>query len=197
MLFPLNNNPGRRSPSPPHRATSPHRAGSPSNTHESTEKVKRNPKGGVLITPEEITVAFSMLDYEKSGQISLATLKKRLGMLFPEMTAKEFRFLMNNKKDLSIDDLKELLLENELNNYDPVIDAFKVFDPEGRGVVDEDVLRQAFVSFGLGELSDEELQVLRKVIMHSLFPLIRSNQQSFFVYFLIRVPILITMVQSD
>ncbi len=169
MLFPLNNNPGRRSPSPPHRATSPHRAGSPSNTHESTEKVKRNSKGGVLITPEEITVAFSMLDYEKSGQISLATLKKRLGVLFPEMTAKEFRFLMNNKKDLNIDDLKELLLENELNNYDPVIDAFKVFDPEGRGVVDEDVLRQAFVSFGLGELSDEELQVLRKVNMHSLF----------------------------
>jgi len=150
------------SPSHPRSLSPPRRVGSPSNVPEG-EKFKKNAKGGVQITPEEISVAFSMLDFEKSGQLSLATLKKRLGVLFPEMTAKEFRFLMNNKKDLTIDDLQELLLENELTGYDPIVDAFKVFDPEGRGSMDEDILRQAFVSFGLGELSDEELQVLRKV----------------------------------
>lgn len=60
--------------------------------------VKRNNKGGVLVTPEDITNAFSMLDIEKTGTLTLATMKKRLSILFPDMTAKEYRFLMNNKK---------------------------------------------------------------------------------------------------
>jgi hypothetical protein len=46
------------------------------------DKVKKNAKGGVLITTEEIQTAFSLLDAEKSG-ITLPVLKKRLGVLFP------------------------------------------------------------------------------------------------------------------
>lgn len=34
--------------------------------------------------------------------------------------------LMNNKADMTIDDLREVLLENELTNFDPVAEAFKV-----------------------------------------------------------------------
>ena len=70
---------------------------------------------------------------------------------------------MNNKKEINIEDLKELLLDNELQHFDPIADAFKVFDPEGKGVLNEDKLRQAFISFGLGELSDEELDILKRV----------------------------------
>lgn len=125
--------------------------------------MKKNSKGGVLITPEEITTAFQLLDSERTGQLTIATLKKRLGTLFPEMSAKEFRFLMNNKKEITIEDLKELLVDNELTNFDPVADAFKVFDPEGKGVINEDKLRAAFISLGLGELSDEELDILKRV----------------------------------
>ena len=33
---------------------------------------------------------------------------------------------MNNKADMTIDDLREVLLENELTNFDPVAEAFKV-----------------------------------------------------------------------
>jgi Ca2+-binding EF-hand superfamily protein len=154
VLFPSNQQTRARSPSP-----SAARAGSPL----PEDRVKKNAKGGVLITPEEIQNAFSILDMEKTGQLNIATLKKRLGLLFPEMTAKEYRFLMNNKKEITIEDLKELLLDNELAHFDPVADAFKVFDPEGKGVLNEDKLRQAFISFGLGELSDEELDILKRV----------------------------------
>ncbi len=142
-----------------------HRAGSPGLMTEQValDKVKKNAKGGILVTSEEISTAFAMLDPDKTGQLTLNSLKKRLGVLFPEMTAKEYRFLMNNKKELTIEDLRELLMENELNGFDPIHDAFRVFDPDGKGVLNEDKLRKAFVSFGFGELSDEELEILKRV----------------------------------
>lgn len=38
----------------------------------------------------------------------------------------EARILMNNKTEMTMDDLKEVLLENEVTNFDPVAEAFKV-----------------------------------------------------------------------
>ena len=148
--------------------------------------MKKNAKGGVLITVEEIQAAFSMLDVEKTGNISLPNMRKRLSALFPgkknviqyyliilnrskcfttDMSAKEYRFLMNNKKELNIEDLKELLLDNEISNFDPVAEAFKVFDPKCEGTLDGNKLRAAFISFGFGELSDEEFEILKRVIL--------------------------------
>jgi Ca2+-binding EF-hand superfamily protein len=158
------------------------RVGSPGG--DSYEKVKKNTKGGVLITPEEISSAFQILDTEKTGQLTIQALKKRLTTLFPEMTAKEFRFLMNNKKEITAEDLKELLLENELTQFDPINDAFKVFDPDNKGVINEDKLRQAFISFGYGELSDEELEVLKRV---------RFSYLSFFVFLCISLSSLLML----
>lgn len=44
------------------------------------------------------------------------------------MTPKEYKFLMNNRKELTIEDLNELLADNEVNDtdFDPVAEAFKV-----------------------------------------------------------------------
>lgn len=70
---------------------------------------------------------------------------------------------MNNKKDLSLDDLKDLLLDNEITNFDPVAEAYRVFDTQGEGVLSGEKLRQAFVAYGMGELADEELDILIRV----------------------------------
>ena len=80
------------------------------------------------LSQEEIKSAFAFLDVDKSGQVSLANLKKRLGVFFPDMTPKEYKFLMNNRKELTIEDLNELLIENEISDadFDPVAEAFKV-----------------------------------------------------------------------
>mmetsp|Transcript_18269 Transcript_18269/g.30636 ORF Transcript_18269/g.30636 Transcript_18269/m.30636 type:complete len:250 (+) Transcript_18269:70-819(+) len=152
------------------RSRSPPKMGSMTNTSGSTrftsrsggEKIRKNAKGGVLVSPEEIQLAFQMLDENKSGQVSLNNLKKRLGVLFPELTVKDYRFLMNNKKEMSLEDLYDLLLDNEITNFDPVAEAFKVFDPAGEGVISGDTLREAFVVYGMGELADEELEILIK-----------------------------------
>lgn len=90
------------------------------------DKVKKNARGGVLVTADEMKLAFDFLDSDKSGKISLANLKKRLSVFFPNMTAKEYRFLMNNKREMTLQDLQDLLAENEVTNFDPVAEAFKV-----------------------------------------------------------------------
>lgn len=125
-------------------------------------KVKKNSKGGVLITAEEIQAAFNLLDSEKTGNVSLATLKKRLGVFFPDLTAKDYRFLMNNKKDLSIEDIEELLLDNDVSNFDPVFEAFRAFDPECSGVMDMNKLCEVFRAYGFGELTIEEIDILKR-----------------------------------
>ncbi len=127
-----------------------------------TANVKKNSKGGILVTGNEIENAFAFLDLEKQGTVNMATLKKRLGVFFPEMTAKDLRFLLNNKKDICIEDLNALLLDNEITNFDPVAEAFKSFDTKGEGSISIKKLREVFVAFGLGELSNDETDILIK-----------------------------------
>jgi Ca2+-binding EF-hand superfamily protein len=82
---------------------------------------------------EDIKAAFEFLDIEKTGQVSLSDLKKRLGIFFPEMTSKEFRFLMNNRKEITLDDLNEFLSDSTSTvdgEFDPIAEAFKVTDAE-------------------------------------------------------------------
>ena len=87
-----------------------------------------NKKECSKISEEEIKSAFSFLDMDKTGQVTLANLKKRLGVFFPDMTPKEYKFLMNNRKELTIEDLNELLADNEISDvsFDPIAEAFKV-----------------------------------------------------------------------
>ena len=89
-------------------------------------RIRKNHRGGVLVTPEEIKLAFDFLDCDKSGKVSLANLKKRLTVFFPEMSAKEYRFMMNNKREMTLQDFNDMLLDNEVTNFDPVAEAFKV-----------------------------------------------------------------------
>ena len=79
-----------RARSPPPRTASPgknNRPGSPGIVNFNgamggavdVTKVRLNAKGGILVTDNEITSAFSFLDVEKIGKVSIANLKKRLG----------------------------------------------------------------------------------------------------------------------
>eukprot|EP01032_Pedospumella_encystans_P034048 gene34048-38486_t len=61
---------------------------------------------------------------------------------------------------MSLDELKDLLMDNEITNFDPVAEAYRVFDQNGEGALSGDKLRQAFMAYGMGELADEELDIL-------------------------------------
>lgn len=108
-------------------------------------------------------MAFEFLDADKSGKVSLANLKKRIGVFFPNMTAKEYRFLMNGRKDISLNDLADLLIDNEITNFDPVAEAFKAYDPLGEGKIDPSKLRDVFENFGGAAITEAELEVVKRV----------------------------------
>ena len=94
---------GLQSPSSPNGRRGSPLSGGGSVSLIDTSKVKKNSRGGVMVTPEELRTAFSFLDADKTGMISMTGLKKRLGVFFPEMSAKDYRFLMNNKKELTFE----------------------------------------------------------------------------------------------
>ncbi|CAM9261679.1 unnamed protein product [Hapterophycus canaliculatus] len=67
---------------------------------------------------------------------------------------------MNNKTEMNLDDLQDVLLDNEVTNFDPVAEAFKAYDPSETGFMDTEILRSIFDNLGFGQLSDDDLAVL-------------------------------------
>ena len=73
---------------------------------------------------------------------------------------REYKFLMNNQSELTLDDLRALLENNEIKNFDPVAEAFKVYDPQDTGYVDTQVLKGIFEKLGFGTITKEDIQIL-------------------------------------
>mmetsp|Transcript_20121 Transcript_20121/g.27345 ORF Transcript_20121/g.27345 Transcript_20121/m.27345 type:complete len:179 (-) Transcript_20121:279-815(-) len=122
--------------------------------------VPQNSNGGILVTDEELAAAFEFFDVEGRGKITASNLRKRLGVFYKNMPAKEYKFLMDGKSQLTLGDLKELLSNNQVTNFDPVAEAFEVYDPNRTGFIDTDVLRTVFENLGFGTITDEDLEVL-------------------------------------
>ena len=162
--------PRSRSASPPGKfrtgsPTSPYRYGAFSSfSYGRSPSLKTNEKGGILVSREEIESALKHLASDKrTGRISLAQLKKKLGTLFPEIHSKDFKFLFHNRKDVSVNELTELLLENDLNQFDPLLEAYKAYDPRGVGYISKENIEKVFSSLGFPPLSDTDLDVLLSV----------------------------------
>ena len=116
----------------------------------------------VNITKDELENAFAFLDLDGRGTINLNSLRKSLGKLFPDISLRDLKFLMNNSRDLSIEDLWELIQSNDVSNFDPVAEAYTVYDSEGRGNLEIGKISDVFISFGLGEITSHEMELLHK-----------------------------------
>eukprot|EP00937_MAST-01D_sp_MAST-1D-sp2_P000197 g197.t1 len=121
---------------------------------------ERNDKGGIKVSDDEMQAAFDFFDPEGTGKITLASLKSRLGAFYTNMPMKEYKFLMNNESEMTLDDLKALLKDNEITNFDPLAEAFKAYDPTNTGYVDPEVLRRVFENLGFGEITDDDMKIL-------------------------------------
>jgi hypothetical protein len=83
----------------------------------------------VLVTEEEIETAFKFLDHHGTGRINLSNLKKRLGIFYKNTPVSQYKFMLGGKSELTLKDLKDLLLDNTVESFDPVAEAFKVRAP--------------------------------------------------------------------
>lgn len=55
------------------------------------DQVPRNAKGGILVTEHELRMAFDFFDMDNTGKITLANLKKRLGVFYKVSRQKTWR----------------------------------------------------------------------------------------------------------
>jgi len=66
----------------------------------------------------------------------LHELKKKIPSLNPGFSLQDIPALTQGKNELKAKDLFELLKQNELENFDPLEEAFNLLDPAKTGVLD-------------------------------------------------------------
>ena len=118
-------------------------------------------KDGVKISREEVEQAFAFFDVSNTGVLKPRDLKARLSAFYPQMTNKEYRFLIS-EPNFTVDVLWNLLENNSITNFDPVKEAFRVYDPNNTGFVDTETLSQIMSRMGYGDMSKEDMDVLIK-----------------------------------
>jgi len=123
--------------------------------------VPRNDKGGVYVSDGDIEAAVKWLSRGKDA-VTLKDLRERLLPFYPEMPVAELNFLLGDAKSMSTADVRKLLADNTITNFDPVGEAFDVFDITGEGAADLDFLSAVFRQLGFERLSAEDMAVVMK-----------------------------------
>ena len=81
---------------------------------------------GIPVSKAELQQAFDFFDTDKKGHLTMDDLKARLPIFYKNLPNRELRLLMNNRHELTFNDLYEILADNMISNFDPVAEAFKV-----------------------------------------------------------------------
>merc|ERR1712166_354203 len=115
---------------------------------------------GIPVDLDEIKAAFDFFDVHKKGKLNAQDLKQRCSIFYKSMTPKDYKLLVGESGEISLKQLQRLLGQNELEEYDPVKEAFKVYDPNNTGFADPEILRNIFKQLDYGDITDEDLQVL-------------------------------------
>merc|ERR1712118_2015 len=118
---------------------------------EGSANFPRNEKGGILITEDELKIAWDFFDTKGTGKLTASDVKRRLSTFYKNVSTKEIKFLLNNQPEISFEELFALLKDNQLTAFDPVKEAFKVYDPNDTGFVDMSVVREFFQNLGYGD----------------------------------------------
>ena len=55
-----------------------------------------------------------------------AAAQRRLEPFYKNLALREYKFLMGNEAEMTLPQLRALLMDNEISDFDPVAEAFKV-----------------------------------------------------------------------
>eukprot|EP00899_Mesostigma_viride_P008785 jgi/Mesvir1/17908/Mv12974-RA.1 len=127
-----------------------------------TRELPKNENNGYLVTEEEISSAFDFLNIGGTDSISWEMLHSTLEIFFPGIQPREAKSLVGTT-GLTKDKLIKLLMNNEIQGFDPVVEAFQILDPKGTGSVDMELLYLLVSRFpGVGSLTKEDKSTLLK-----------------------------------
>ena len=99
-----------------------------------------------VVSDEEINTAFEffssgLMDETGEGIVTLESLKSKLGAFYENVPIREYKFLMDGKDQLTLGEFKKIVSGKMTANFDPIGEAFKVYDPDETGYVDTEILR--------------------------------------------------------
>jgi Ca2+-binding EF-hand superfamily protein len=119
----------------------------------------------VDISLEEIQSVFRMIDDKNKGEkLGLLELKKRLPIINPNFPLSEISTLTNGKNEIKSQELYDLLKENDLGDYDPVAEAFKILDNKNKGEVELERIVELFSVLGLGNIDRKDKEILMECL---------------------------------
>jgi Ca2+-binding EF-hand superfamily protein len=120
--------------------------------------------GSTTITENEIREAFSMIDSHGENKVTVALLRSKLQPFMPNLTYKQLKLLMDDKKFLHVDDILDLLKNYTPKDLDATAEAFSLYDPSSSGTMDLKRFKEVYHSCGFGELSADDLNLLVSVM---------------------------------
>ena len=101
-------------------------------------------RGDMKVTKEEIEEFLKEISPFDQPRISRRELKKYLEAFPKKYNNKEIAFLMNGQNDMDSNSLYELLASTQIEDFDPVEEAFKLLDVENKGFLTVEVFKEIF-----------------------------------------------------
>ncbi|CAI2382103.1 unnamed protein product [Moneuplotes crassus] len=95
--------------------------------------------------------------------IEKSDLKRYLEKFPKKYSPKEINFLMNGQKEMDAKTLHELLTTTSIEPFDPIEEAFKLLDVEGKGFLTVDTFKTIFSNLGFGEITPSDEDIFKEV----------------------------------
>ena len=64
----------------------------------------KNDKGGLLITEDELKIAWDFFDQKGTNRLTAGDIKRRLSTFYKNVSTKEIKFLLNNQPEITFED---------------------------------------------------------------------------------------------
>lgn len=142
-------------------------------------------RGDMKISQKEIEDFMIEISQHKVPKVTKADMKKYLSA-FPQKNAaananltekqlaaqlaedakikkQEVNFLLNGQAEMEAADLFELLAKTQIEEFDPVEEAFKLLDVDSQGYLTVETFKQIFEKLDLGTIEKNDEEIFREV----------------------------------
>lgn len=85
---------------------------------------------------------------------------KSMKVINPDLTEQDVKTLTNEMNEIKVEELHEILKHNELANFDPLGEVYRLVSNSQTGKMDFKKLNQAYQTMGFGELRQKDIDIL-------------------------------------